>query len=101
VVSSVYRPFLLLCRSFLILCSSICPSFLLVSELLGFYWGSPCLYLLLPEYSLLFSVLTSEFSGLILKLLIHFELILVQGDKHRSSFCFFCRQITTFPSNIY
>jgi hypothetical protein len=58
---SVWRPFLLLCRSFLILWSSICPSFLLVAGLLGFYWGSPCLYLLLPEYSLLFPVLTSEF----------------------------------------
>jgi hypothetical protein len=42
-VSSIYRPFLLLCRSFLISCSPICPSFLLVVGLLEFYWGSPCL----------------------------------------------------------
>jgi hypothetical protein len=53
VVSSVFRPFLFPCRSFIISCSPICPSFLLVTKLLGFYWGSPCLYLLLPEYSLL------------------------------------------------
>jgi hypothetical protein len=33
--------------------------------------------------------------GLILRSLIHFELILVQGDKHGSSFSFF-RWITTF-----
>jgi hypothetical protein len=59
VVSSVKRPFLLLCRSFLISCSSICPSFLLVSGMIELYWGSPILYLLLPEYSLLFPVLTS------------------------------------------
>jgi hypothetical protein len=26
-----------------------------------FYWRSPCLYLLLPEYSLLFLVQTSQF----------------------------------------
>jgi hypothetical protein len=37
--------FLLLCRSFLISCSPICPSLLWVSRLLEFYWGGPCLYL--------------------------------------------------------
>jgi hypothetical protein len=37
--------------------------------------------------------------GVILRSLIHFELILVQGDKHGSSFRF-CRRITTFPNNI-
>jgi hypothetical protein len=36
VISSVYRPFLLLCGRFSILWSPICPSFLLVAELLGF-----------------------------------------------------------------
>jgi hypothetical protein len=51
VVFSVQRPFLLLCRSLLISCSPICPSFLLVAGLLEFYWGILCLYLLLPEYS--------------------------------------------------
>jgi hypothetical protein len=51
----------LLCRKFLSLGSPICPCFLLVVGLLEFYWGSPCLYLLLPEYSLLFPVLTAEF----------------------------------------
>jgi hypothetical protein len=45
----------------LTLCSPICPSFLLVAGLLGFYWGSPLLYLLLTEYSMLFSVVASEF----------------------------------------
>jgi hypothetical protein len=93
VVSSVYRPFILLCRSFLVLWSPICLYYLLVTELRGFYWGSPCLYLLLPkcitskDYFLLFPVLTSV-SGLILRSLIHFELILVQGDKHGSTFSF-------------
>jgi hypothetical protein len=61
VVSSVQRLFLLLCRSYLILCSPICLFFLLVAELLEFYWGNPCLCLLLSEYSLRFTVLTSEF----------------------------------------
>jgi hypothetical protein len=88
VVSSVWRPFLLLYRWFLILCSCICPSFLLVAELLGFYWGSPCLYLLLPEYSLLFPVVNFRVLGLILRSLLHFEFILIQGDKHGSSFSF-------------
>jgi hypothetical protein len=89
VVCSVQRPFLLLCRSFIISFSIICPSFLLVAELLVFYWGSPCLYLLLPEYSLPFSVLASEFWVWSQnRSLIYFELILVQGDKHGSSFSF-------------
>jgi hypothetical protein len=56
-------------------------------KLLGFYWGSLCLYLLAPECFLLFSVVTSV-SGLIFRSLIHFELILVQGDRHGSSFSF-------------
>jgi hypothetical protein len=53
--------FFLLCRSFLILYNPICPSFLLVAGLLEFYWGSSCLYLLLPVYSLFLPVLTSDF----------------------------------------
>jgi hypothetical protein len=56
VVSSGYRPFLLPCKSFLILCIPICPSFFLVAGLLESYWGSPCLYLWLPGYSLLLPV---------------------------------------------
>jgi hypothetical protein len=71
----------LLCRGSSILCSPICQSFLLVAELLEFYWGSPYLCLLLPGYS--FKVL-----GLILRSFIHFELILVQGDRYGSSFSF-------------
>jgi hypothetical protein len=77
VVSSVYRLFLLLCRSFLILWSPICPSFLLVAGLLGFCWGSICLSICsrvfpAPCYS------NFRISGLIFKSLIHFKLILVQ-----------------------
>jgi hypothetical protein len=60
-VSWIKRPYLLLYKSFLIPCSPFCPSFLLVAGLLEFYWGSSCLYLLLPEYSLLFLVLTARF----------------------------------------
>jgi hypothetical protein len=41
--------------------SPICQSFLLVAELLGFHWESICLYLLLPVYTLLFSVLAQVF----------------------------------------
>jgi hypothetical protein len=47
--------------SFLILWSPICLFFLLVAGLLGFYYGSTCLYLLVPECFLLLPVLTSEF----------------------------------------
>jgi hypothetical protein len=61
VVSSVYRLFPLLCRNFLISCSLICQCFLLVAEPFEFYWGSPCLCLLLPVYCLLFPVLVSRF----------------------------------------
>jgi hypothetical protein len=53
--------FVVVMQKFLISCSSICPSFLLVAGLLEFYWESPCLYLLFPEYSLLFHVLTIRF----------------------------------------
>jgi hypothetical protein len=83
VVSSVKRPFLL-CWSFFLLCSPICPSFLLVAELMGFYWGSPLLTNCFPA----FSCTNFRFSGLILRSLIHFDLILVWGDKHGSSFSF-------------
>jgi hypothetical protein len=38
-------------------------------------------------------------SGLILRSLIHFEVILAQGDKHESSFSFF-QMDNHFPSNI-
>jgi hypothetical protein len=51
----------LLCRSFLISCSIICQSFLLVAEPSEFCLGSHCLCLLIPVNSLLFSALPSKF----------------------------------------
>jgi hypothetical protein len=51
----------LLGRSFLISCSPICQSFLLVAEPFEFYRGSHCLCLLILVYSLLFPVLASKF----------------------------------------
>jgi hypothetical protein len=89
---------LLLCRSFLISCSPICPSFLLDAGLLKFYLGILCLYFLLPGYSLLFLLTNVRVVGLILRYLIHFRLTLVQGDRQGSSFSFlppdkhFCQQ---------
>jgi hypothetical protein len=80
------RPFLLLCRNFLISCSHICQIFLLVSRPFVFYWGSHCLYI--PSSSSIFPAPSStnfKVLGLILRSLIHFELILVQDDKHGSS----------------
>jgi hypothetical protein len=47
----------LLCRSFLISCSPICQSFLLVAEPFRFYWRSHCLCLLILVYSLFFTPL--------------------------------------------
>jgi hypothetical protein len=49
------------CRRFLVLWSPICLYFLLVAELLGIYWGSPCIYLLLPKCFVLFPVPAFEF----------------------------------------
>jgi hypothetical protein len=49
------------CADILISCSPICLSILLDAGPLKVYWGSPCLCLLLPEYSLIFPVLTSRF----------------------------------------
>jgi hypothetical protein len=46
--STIYKPFHLLFRSFLILCSPICHFFLLVAEPFEFYLGSHCLCLSLP-----------------------------------------------------
>jgi hypothetical protein len=48
-------------QKFLISCSPICQTFLLVARLLQFYCASPCLYLLLPVYSWLFPILPSRF----------------------------------------
>jgi hypothetical protein len=62
--SSVWWPFLLWCRSFLISCSPICQSFFLVARPFEFYWGSHCLCLLIPVYSLLFLALASKFQVL-------------------------------------
>jgi hypothetical protein len=64
ITSSVLRPFLLLCRSFLIWFSTICWSFLLVAEPLELYWGTHCLCLLPLLYSLLFPILASRFQVL-------------------------------------
>jgi hypothetical protein len=47
--------------------------------------------LLIPIVSKVFSALSGtnfKVSGLILRSLINFELILVQGDRHECSFCF-------------
>jgi hypothetical protein len=48
---------------FLISYSPVFPSFLFVPGLLEFYWGIVCPYLLFPENSLFFPVLTSEFQA--------------------------------------
>jgi hypothetical protein len=87
VVSSVKRPFLLLCRRFLISYSPICLSFFLVACLLEFYWRSPCLPINIS--SRVFPALSCtnfRVLGLMLRSLIDFELILLQGDRHGSSF---------------
>jgi hypothetical protein len=86
--SSMCWPFLVLFKSFLISCSLICPSFLLVAEPFEFYLGIHCLCILIPMYSLLFSCTSFKVWGLILRSLIHFELIVVQSERHRSSFSF-------------
>jgi hypothetical protein len=82
--TSIWKPFLWLYRRFLTAFSHIYWAFLFITELTEFYWGSHCLCLLLPMFSLLFTVLVS---GLVLTSLFHFELILVQVHKDRSSFC--------------
>jgi hypothetical protein len=79
-VSSIWWPFLLLCKIFLISCNSICQSSLLVAKPLEFYLVSHCLCLLIPVYSLLFPALTFKVSGLILRSFVHFEVTLVQGE---------------------
>jgi hypothetical protein len=53
----------------------------------------------IPIASTVFPALSCKVSGLILRSLIHFELILLQSDRHGSSFCFL--QLTTFPNSIY
>jgi hypothetical protein len=67
----------LLGRSFLVSCSFICQSFLSVAETFEFH---------LRSHSLLFPALSFKVSSLILRSLIYFELILVEGKKHESSF---------------
>jgi hypothetical protein len=49
----------LLCRNFLVSCSPICQSVLLVAEPLEFCLGSHCLCLCVPVYSQLFPELTN------------------------------------------
>jgi hypothetical protein len=94
VASSFLWLFLLLFRSILVSCSPICQSFLLVAEPFEFYLESHCLFLLVPLYL----ALDSEFQVLLWSL-IHFKLILVQGERHETSFSL-CMQTSNFPSNI-
>jgi hypothetical protein len=54
----------LLCIRLLILCSSICQSFLSVAEPFEFYWGSHCLCLLIPVFFAL-SYTSFKVSGVI------------------------------------
>jgi hypothetical protein len=56
---------LLLCSSFLISCSPICQSFLLVAEPFEFYLVSHCLCLLIPVYSLFFHAQLQSFRSYI------------------------------------
>jgi hypothetical protein len=58
--SSIWWPFLLLCRSFVASCSPIYQSFLLVAEPFVFCLGTQCLCLLVPVCSLLFPTLASK-----------------------------------------
>jgi hypothetical protein len=70
----------LLCRRFLISCSPICPSFLSVAGLLRNSFPIPIASRVFPGLSCnYFRVL-----GLILGFVVHFDLILVQGNGHRS-----------------
>jgi hypothetical protein len=52
--------FLFCTESFLVSCSAICPSFLLITEPLKFYLGSCSLCLCVPVYSVLFLIVVSE-----------------------------------------
>jgi hypothetical protein len=84
VASLIYKPFLLLCRSFLISCSAIFQSFFLAAEPTAFFWG-------IPAYAYCFQCIpctSFKVLGLILRSLIHFELRLVQGERQRASFNF-------------
>jgi hypothetical protein len=65
-------------------CSPICPSFLLVAGLLRKSLPIPIASRVFPALS----CTNFRVSGLILRSLIHFELILEQGDIHGSSFSF-------------
>jgi hypothetical protein len=70
------------CRSSLVWSSPICSLFLLDAEPFGFCLGSHSLHLFIPTASWsCFRV-----SGIISRSLIHFELILVQGERQGSSF---------------
>jgi hypothetical protein len=84
----IWEPFLFLCKSFLVSCSPICQSFLLVAEPFNLYLRSHCLCILIPVYCLLFPALASNFRSYINRPLICFELILVQHERHGSSFSF-------------
>jgi hypothetical protein len=84
--SSFWWPFLLLFRSFLISCVPICQFFSWVAEPFEFYRGRHWLFLLISLFYLLF-MLASKFQ-ILLRSLIHFDLTLVQGDKHGSGFSF-------------
>jgi hypothetical protein len=85
-VFSFYWPFLLFAKA-LVWSSPISHFFLLMADLLEFYSGS-CDICLPICSSALPSLSYSSFTvfGLTLKSLVHFELILVQGDRLKSSF---------------
>jgi hypothetical protein len=84
IVSWVWWLFSLLCRSFLVWCNPIYSLFLLEGVLLRKLFPIPICSSVFPTAS--WSCFQA--SGLILRSLIHFELILVQGKRWRSSFSF-------------
>jgi hypothetical protein len=72
-------------QKFLISCSPTCPFFLLVAGFLEF-WSSTEEVL---AYTYCFQLFQNcRVSGLMLRSLIHFKLIIVQGDRHGSTFSF-------------
>jgi hypothetical protein len=84
----------LLYRSYLISCSLICQSFLLVA---GVLLRKSLPIPLASRASPSFSYTTFKVLGLILRSLTHFELIRVQ-DANMDLVSVFCRQISSFPA---
>ena len=92
--------FPLLCKNFLVWCSSICLFFLLFLLPKEIYQKKILLWelseILLPMfYSRIFMISSPTF-----KSLIHFEFILVYGIKKWSSFVF-CTHMSNFTNTIY